>query len=70
MARGRRLWHKARIRSRLIVACSLTIALGGRLEARQNAEPTALEVLARLDAYFDDLPAELGRLVAEERLVQ
>ena len=52
------------------MACSLTIALGGRLEARQNAEPAALEVLGRLDAYFETYHAELGAMIADERLVQ
>jgi len=60
------------MRSRLIVACSLALALahGEGLEAGQNAEAAALEMLARLDAYFATYQAELGQLVADERLVQ
>jgi hypothetical protein len=58
------------MRSRLIVACSLALALGGDLGAGQNAEPAALEVLARLDSYFESYHVALGQLVADERLVQ
>ena len=58
------------MRSRLLVACSVAVALGQGLEAWQNAEPAALEVLARLDAYFQRYHVELSAMIADERLVQ
>lgn len=50
----------------LLIAC---VALLTTARA-QETNPTAEQVLARLDAYFDTYRPGLGRLVAEERLVQ
>lgn len=56
--------------SRVLVVPALAAALCTSLSAVQSSEPTAEQVLARLDAYFDEYRPQLGRLVAEERLVQ
>ena len=50
-----------------VVIASVCLLAAGRA---QEAPPTAEQVLARMDAYFDDYRPALGRLVAEERLVQ
>lgn len=56
--------------SRVLAVPALAAALCTGLGAVQPAEPTAEQILARLDAYFDEYRPQLGRLVAEERLVQ
>lgn len=52
------------------LAGTLILVMLPCLTPAQEASPTAEQVLARLDAYFDTYRPELGRLVAEERLVQ
>jgi hypothetical protein len=61
-----------RARSRRTFVGALAVACAALLTTAraQDAQPTAEQILARLDAYFDTYRPALGQLVAEERLVQ
>ncbi len=58
-----------RMRHRLAATIGV-LALAGRLAAASQDQPTAEQLLARLDAYFETYHDALGRLLADERLVQ
>ena len=58
-----------RIRQRLAEILGV-LALFSRLIAASQDQPTAEHLLARLDSYFETYHDALGKLVADERLVQ
>jgi hypothetical protein len=58
------------MRRRVWLGVVLLVVVPPALGAREQDGPTVEQLLAKLDAYFETYHEELGRFVAEERLVQ